>query len=130
MSEGYTNVTSKDHSEESCASVREVLSCVGDKWSVLIISILSNGPLRFNELRRSINSISQRMLARTLRDLERNGLMSRRVEHTVPPSVYYALTPLGHTILEPVLALVTWARANHPKMRLAQKNYDNKDGAS
>lgn len=66
------------------------------------------------------------MQARTLRDLERNGLLSRRVEETLPPSVYYKLTPLGHTLLEPVQALVNWARENHPKMSLAQEIYDNK----
>jgi DNA-binding HxlR family transcriptional regulator len=126
MSEGNTRVILKDHNEESCAPVREVLSCVGDKWSVLIISILENGPLRFNELRRCINSISQRMLARTLRLLERNGLMLRSVEQTVPPSVYYELTPLGKTLLETVQALVIWARVNHPKISVAQKKYDKK----
>lgn len=124
MSEGYTEVTPQSHSTESCAPIREVLNCIGDKWSTLIISLLEAQPLRFNELRRQVPSISQRMQARTLRDLERNGLVFRKVESTLPLSVYYGLTPLGKTLLKPVKILISWARQNHPKMDRAQKNYD------
>lgn len=112
--------------EESCAPVREVLTRVGDKWSVLIVVLLQDAPLRFNELRRMIDGISQRMLTHTLRGLERDGLVSRKVTPTTPPSVEYALTPLGRTLLVPVCGLVSWARANYPTISEAQKKYDKK----
>jgi len=112
------------HTQESCVPVREVLNRVGDKWSMLVIMILSTEPVRFNELRRRIDGISQRMLTRTLQDLERCGLVTRTVEPSVPPKVEYALTALGRTLLEPVMGLVTWARQNYPNMLEAQARYD------
>ncbi|MEH2326929.1 MAG: helix-turn-helix domain-containing protein [Nostoc sp.] len=127
MSQGYNDVPLSrniNHTEQSCAPVREVLSLVGDKWSVLIVVILSDGPLRFSELRRRIDGISQRMLTRTLRELERNGLMTRTVEPTVPPSVYYQLTTLGLTLLEPVKALASWTQTNYPQIILAQQKFN------
>ncbi len=107
-----------------CATIRETLSRVGDKWSVLIVSILSDAPLRFNELRRRVEGISQRMLTRTLRELERDGLVTRTVTPTTPPSVEYALTHLGHTLLEPVNALVVWTQVNYPEISKAQQRFD------
>lgn len=112
------------HTQSSCQAPREVLSLVGDKWSMLIVAILNNGTHRFNELRRSIEGISQRMLTRTLRGLERDGLISRTVEPTVPPSVYYALTPLGRTLLIPILALTGWAQENYPSILTAREQFD------
>jgi len=109
---------------QCCASIREMLSRVGDKWSVLIVTILSDEPLRFNELRRRIEGISQRMLTRTLRELERDGLVTRTVTPTTPPSVEYALTSLGHTLLEPVRALVLWTQANYADVSKAQQKFD------
>jgi DNA-binding HxlR family transcriptional regulator len=126
MSVGYKDVPKHKYTAQSCMAVREVLSRVGDKWSVLIVSILSDGPQRFNVLRRDIEGISQRMLTLTLRELERDGLVSRRVEATVPPSVYYALTPLGHTLLEPVRALALWAQGNITAITSAQQTFDQK----
>jgi DNA-binding HxlR family transcriptional regulator len=114
----------KKYTEQSCASVRQVLSRVGDKWSVLVVVILESGAVRFNELRRKIDGISQRMLTRTLRELERDGLITRTVEPTIPPRVEYALTPLGRTLLEPVRALATWAQARSSEITAAQKRYD------
>src|ERR1700733_16190049 len=108
MSEGYTDVpmAESNHSQgQCCKPIRETLSRVGDKWSLLIVSILSDTPLRFNELRRRIDGISQRMLTRTLRELERDGLVTRTVTPTTPPSVEYELTDLGHTLMKPVMAL-------------------------
>src|SRR5262249_42150478 len=83
---------------------------VGDKWTVLVVSTLGDGPKRFNELRRALGSISQRMLTLTLRCLERDGLVTRTVFPTIPPRVDYALTKLGHSLLEPVSSLGLWAR--------------------
>ncbi|MFL1377408.1 MULTISPECIES: winged helix-turn-helix transcriptional regulator [unclassified Nocardiopsis] len=96
---------------EQCP-VSDVLRRVGDKWSVLVIVLLGQRPHRFNELNRGIEGISQRMLTRTLRGLEVDGLVHREVFATVPPSVEYSLTPMGTTLLEPVAALANWAIAN------------------
>ncbi|MGH2976152.1 MAG: winged helix-turn-helix transcriptional regulator [Solirubrobacterales bacterium] len=93
--------------------IRELLDRVGDKWSLLIIGMLGERPMRFSELLRTVDGISQRMLTLTLRHLERDGLVTRTAYAEVPPRVEYALTELGTTLLEPVLALAGWASANH-----------------
>lgn len=108
----------------ACPAVREVLNRVGDKWSVLIVKLLGDGPVRFNELRRQTEGISQRMLTLTLRGLERDGLVSRHVEPTVPPRVEYALTDLGRTLLEPVRALAQWALDHREAIHAAQQSFD------
>jgi DNA-binding HxlR family transcriptional regulator len=107
-----------------CRNVQPVLSRVGDKWSVLIVMILAAGPRRFNELKRQIDGISQRMLTLTLRGLERDGLVSRTVEASVPPRVTYALTELGESLREPVEALGAWAIAHIACIRAAQGRFD------
>src|SRR5580698_1543087 len=100
------------HVPEDCRATSEVLARVGDKWTVLVVSTLGNGPMRFNELRRALGSISQRMLTLTLRALERDGLVTRTVFPIVPPRVDYGLTRLGRSLREPVNALALWARKN------------------
>ena len=112
------------HVPEDCRAVSEVLERVGDKWTVLVVSTLGDGPKRFNELRRSIASISQRMLTLTLRGLERDGLVTRTVYPTIPPRVDYELTELGHSLLAPVGALGTWARQNGLKIQQARAKFD------
>jgi DNA-binding HxlR family transcriptional regulator len=128
MSEGYTDVPAPDATQHApgqcCGPIRETLSRVGDKWSLLIISVLNDKPLRFNELRRRIDGISQRMLTRTLRELERDGLVMRTVTPTTPPSVEYALNDLGKTLLVHANALVTWTLANYPQISKAQQKFD------
>jgi DNA-binding HxlR family transcriptional regulator len=109
---------------EDCRAVSEVLDRVGDKWSVLVVTMLGAGPMRFNELRRAIASISQRMLTLTLRGLERDGLVTRTVHATVPPRVDYELTDLGRSLLGPVNALGTWARVNRPLIQQARARFD------
>ena len=109
---------------ESCVAVREVLSRVGDKWSVLVIGLLGDGPKRFNEMRRSIDGISQRMLTLTVRGLERDGLVTRTLYPTIPPRVDYALTHLGKTLLEPVSALAAWADKNRLQIQSARDKFD------
>jgi DNA-binding HxlR family transcriptional regulator len=111
-----------DH--EDCLAVRDVLNRVGDKWSVLVIAVLGEGPKRFNELKRMIEGISQRMLTLTLRGLERDGLVRRTVYATVPPRVEYILTPLGRTLLEPVTALGKWAQRHSRDMQRAREAFD------
>src|SRR5580698_10501448 len=110
---------------EDCRAVSEVLSRVGDKWTVLVVSTLGDGPKRFNELRRALGSISQRMLTLTLRALERDGLVTRTVFATVPPRVDYELTGLGRSLLEPVSGLGLWARTHRPDIQEARKRFDS-----
>lgn len=112
------------HTTESCLAVREVLNRVGDKWSVQIVQLLAGGPMRFSELKRSIEGISQRMLTLTLRGLERDGLVARTVRPTTPPEVEYALTGLGHSIAGPIGALGAWAAENRDHMRAARAAFD------
>lgn len=111
-----------------CRNVTPVLNRIGDKWSVLIVMILARAPHRFNELKREIDGISQRMLTLTLRGLERDGLVSRTVEPTVPPRVTYALTELGRSLIEPVEALGSWAIAHIACIRAAQERFDAANG--
>jgi len=108
--------------------VRDVLTRIGDKWSTLILLTLAVGPHRFSAVQRAVPDISKRMLAQTLRDLERDGLVARAVFATKPPSVEYRLTPLGQTILEPLAALTRWADASHAAIRDARSAFDR--GAS
>lgn len=107
-----------------CRAISDVLARVGDKWSVLVVTRLGEGSLRFNELRRSIGGISQRMLTLTLRGLERDGLITRTVFPTIPPRVDYALTPLGRDLLAPVSALGDWATRNQAKIANARERFD------
>ena len=112
------------HTASACQTVTEVLSRVGDKWSMQVVMSLAAGALRFNVLRRTIDGISQRMLTRTLRGLERDGLVSRTVTPTVPPRVDYDLTPLGRSLVAPVSALGQWAVANREIMADARDRFD------
>jgi DNA-binding HxlR family transcriptional regulator len=112
------------HVPEDCRAVSEVLSRVGDKWTVLVVSTLGDGPKRFNELRRALGSISQRMLTLTVRGLERDGLVIRTVFPTNPPRVDYELTDLGRSLLDPVSALGAWARHNKSAIQDARQRFD------
>lgn len=105
-------------------AVRPILVRIGDKWSVLIVMALRAGPRRFNQIRRDIGSISQRMLTLTLRGMERDGLVLRKVYPTTPPRVEYTLTDLGHSLRGPVEALGAWAIANEAEIVSAQTRYD------
>jgi DNA-binding HxlR family transcriptional regulator len=124
--EGTSVLPRNLHVPEECRGISEVLSRVGDKWSVLVVSHLGEGPRRFSELRRALGSISQRMLTLTLRGLERDGLVTRTVTPTIPPRVDYALTTLGRSLLQPVLELTTWARRNRSAIEKAQRRFDEK----
>ena len=103
--------------------VRDVLDCIGDRWSLLALIALSHGTLRFTAVKRAIGDISQRMLAQTLRQLEQDGYVARKVYPTVPPKVEYRLTPLGESLLQRVQPLVEWADENHARVRKARQAY-------
>ena len=112
------------HVTEDCRAVSGVLARVGDKWSVLVVSKLGGGTKRFNELRREIGGISQRMLTLTLRGLERDGLVARTIVPTSPPGVEYELTALGRDLLQPVSALSAWAIRNQSKIEQSRSKFD------
>ena len=131
LSPRHTNVrdpsTADDPSLQSagCKNVAPVLNRVGDKWSMLIVMILANGPRRFSELKRAIDGISQRMLTLSLRGLERDGLLTRTVTPTIPPRVDYELTELGISLRTPGKALGDWAIEHIGCIRAAQEKFDS-----
>lgn len=108
-----------------CNPVTEALSRAGDKWTIQIVMELEGGPRRFSELRRSVGGISQKMLASTLRGLERDGFVTRKVYPTKPPSVDYTLTDLGQEMVVPVRALGQWVIDNLHRIELARRDYDD-----
>ena len=110
--------------------MRDVLDRVGDKWSVLVVLTLRDGKLRFNDLRRAVEGISQRMLTQTLRQLERDGLVDRTVYPSVPMRVEYELTVLGRTLIEPLAALAQWAESNRGAILSARATYDRQAAAA
>jgi len=107
----------------SCPT-RMVLDRIADKWAVLVLGLLADGPVRFNQLRRQIQGISQKMLSQTLKSLERDGLVSRKVTPTVPVTVEYAVTPLGRTLSATVDSLRIWAESHMEQVLAAQQQYD------
>jgi DNA-binding HxlR family transcriptional regulator len=122
--EGTRGAPGNLHVPEDCRAISQVLARVGDKWTVLVVSNLGDGPKRFNELRKALGSISQRMLTLTLRGLERDGLVTRTAYPTIPPRVDYELTKLGRSLLEPVNGLSGWARKHRATMEDARARFD------
>ena len=107
-----------------CKVISGVLSSVGDKWTILIVMVLRERPRRFNDVKRAVGGISQQMLARTLKSLERDGIVRRTVHSTVPPQVEYALAPLGHSLAEPIELLGSWAEAHLAEILGNRRKYD------
>lgn len=104
---------------QSCPS-RQVLARIADKWTALVIYALSSGRMRYSELHRRIGGISQKMLTQTLRELEKDGLIARKIHPVVPPMVEYWLTPLGESLQEPLEAICAWAETHLPEMQAAR----------
>jgi DNA-binding HxlR family transcriptional regulator len=127
--EGGFNDAFQWDTREDC-EVRQILDRIADKWSLLVVALLDNRKLRFTELRREIDGISQRMLTVTLRHLERDGLVRRTVHPTVPPRVDYELTPLGVTLHATVQTLVAWTDANQGEIAAARVAYDRAQAAA
>ena len=117
------------HDTGDCRAISAILQRVGDKWTVLVVSTLGKGKMRFNELRRAIGGISQKMLTTTLRDLEQDGFVTRTVFPTIPPRVDYELTDLGRELLVPVQGLIHWALANTARLEAARQRYQVKEAA-
>jgi DNA-binding HxlR family transcriptional regulator len=122
--EGTNRIPGNLHVPDECRAVSEVLSRVGDKWTILVVNELGPGPRRFNEIRKALGSISQRMLTLTLRGLERDGLVTRTVFPTIPPKVEYELTALGRSLLVPVSGIGLWARQNRTAIQEARQRFD------
>jgi len=126
MSDDFT-FTAERYREQSAlpdiCPIRDVLDRVGDKWSTLLIFTLAERSHRFGELRRAIPDISQRMLTQTLRELQEDGLISRTVHPTTPPSTEYALTDLGRSLVAPLTALARWAESHHDEIKKARVDY-------
>ena len=112
------------HDTDNCRAVADVLARIGDKWTVYIVRLLAAGPMRFNEMRREVSAISQRMLSLTLRGLERDGLVKRTVSSTIPPRVDYELTSKGLTLIDPLKAVGQWAISNRDYVESARMKYD------
>src|SRR6202045_3049738 len=117
------------HEGSDCRGVASILARVGDKWSVFIIMLLGAGPRRFNEIKRMVGGISQRMLTLTLRGLERDGLVTRTVFPTIPPRVDYELTDLGRGLWQPVEALGKWAGEHQIEIQDARARFDRRNEA-
>ena len=115
------------HANSDCRAVGSVLARVGDKWSVFVIMLLGNGPRRFNEIKRMVGGISQRMLTLTLRGLERDGLVTRTVFPTIPPRVDYELTDLGRGLCKPVVELGKWAYGHLTEIEAARAKFDGRN---
>lgn len=116
--------TMRPVNQDECQHISGVLSRIGDKWTVQIIMTLQERPHRFNDIKRAVEGISQQMLTRTLKNLTRDGMISRTVHPTVPPQVEYALTDLGRSLSKPVVALGLWARANLSQIAEKRARYD------
>lgn len=109
---------------ETCKALGNILDRVGDKWTVMVVGILSDGPMRFNALQRAVAGVSHRMLTLTLRGLERDGLVKRTAFATVPPRVDYELTKLGHSLKMPLEVLAEWVAANRAAIEHARQTFD------
>lgn len=135
MSLGHTAVTTSTAAaqdqhplQSDCARVGPLLARLGDKWTVLIVMMLGEGPRRFSEIKRAVDGISQRMLTLTLRNLERDGMVTRTVTPSIPPRVDYALTDLGRSLGGPLFALGQWVRDHLPEIDAARAVFDGRAG--
>ena len=109
---------------------RMALDRIADKWTVLLLGLINQRPMRFNQLRQAVDGLSQKMLSQTLKALERDGLVTRTVHATIPPRVDYALTALGHSLLDPVDVLGLWARRHRAEIETARHQYDTSNSGA
>jgi DNA-binding HxlR family transcriptional regulator len=124
------NMSDTTHNPSDCRAVADVLARIGDKWTVYVVKLLGKGPMRFNEVRRAVPAISQRMLSLTLRGLERDGLVTRTVTPSIPPRVDYELSAMGLTLFEPLKAVGTWAIANREYVEKSRMQFDSRQDGS
>jgi DNA-binding HxlR family transcriptional regulator len=122
-----TDVRVAQHEPTACRASLDTLARIGDKWTVMVVGALSHGPIRYNQIRRVVEGISQRMLTLTLKGLEQDGLVSRTVYPTKPPRVDYELTDLGRTLIVPLQAIHTWTVAHQPAMLAAREKFAERE---
>jgi DNA-binding HxlR family transcriptional regulator len=115
---------------QDCQEVSRILARIGEKWSMLVVMLLREGPRRFNDIKRNTAGISQQMLTRTLRGLERDGIVTRTIFPTSPPQVEYRLTELGRSMSEPVLAFGQWVQDHLAEFGAARQRFDQRNGAT
>jgi DNA-binding HxlR family transcriptional regulator len=133
LSDTHIDVCEGGHSPEERRAFAEILSRIGDKWTVLVVGVLSLGPMRYRQIFKLVDGVSQRMLTLTLKSLERDGLVTRTVYPTNPPRVDYELTERGKTLIVPLHLLWKWAQANRTAIEGARRDFDqqrSKDGAT
>jgi DNA-binding HxlR family transcriptional regulator len=123
LSATHSPVRKIDTATDACQAVAETLDRIGDKWTVLVVGALEQGPLRYNEIRRAVDGISQRMLTLTLKGLERDGIVDRTMYRTIPPRVDYELTDLGRKLMVPLRSLYDWALKHRAAMLLARRKF-------
>jgi DNA-binding HxlR family transcriptional regulator len=128
LTDTHIEVRSEDHSYVECRALADILVRIGDKWTVMVVGVLSRGPMRYSQISKLVDGVSQRMLTLTLKSLERDGLATRTVYPTNPPRVDYALTGLGQTLTVPLNALWTWAQENRVKIEETRRNFDQRQG--
>ena len=132
MNDTHIDVCKGGHSPEERRAFTDILAHIGDKWTVLVVGVLSLGPMRYSQISKLVEGVSQRMLTLTLKSLERDGLVTRTVYPTNPPRVDYELTERGKTLIVPLHSLWTWAQANRTAVEGARLDFDQqrgKDGA-
>lgn len=126
MSDAHTDVRAGPPDHAECRAVADVLTRIGDKWTVMVVGALSKGRMRYSEIFRLVGGVSQRMLTLTLKGLERDGLVSRTVYPTIPPRVEYELTARGRSLIEPLHALMSWAQANRAGIDASRQDFDRR----
>jgi len=120
------DVRARSHGYGECRASADILARIGDKWTVMVVGVLSQGSMRYSQVRRAVEGISQRMLTLTLRGLEQDGLVSRTVYPTIPPRVDYALTERGQTLIAPLYALGMWAQENRTAIEATRRDFDQR----
>lgn len=119
-----------EETQSECKALAQVLDRIGDKWTVMVVGVLSVGPQRFNTILRTIGGVSHRMLTLTLRGLERDGLVTRTIYPTIPPKVEYELTELGCSLIAPLRVLSSWGVKNRPAIEAARARFDACSGSA
>lgn len=119
-------INAENHRPEKCRLLGQVLDRVGNKWTIMVVGALSDGPMRFNAIMRHIGGVSHRMLTLTLRGLERDGMVLRTAYPTIPPKVEYELTPLGHSLTEPLATLLHWGEKHSDEIEAARQAFDDR----
>jgi DNA-binding HxlR family transcriptional regulator len=122
------DVRARSHSYEECRASADILARIGEKWTVMVVGVLSQGSMRYSQIFKLMHGISQRMLTLTLKSLERDGLVTRTMHPTIPPRVDYALTERGQTLIVPLSALGMWAQENRTAIEATRRDFDQRHG--